>query len=87
MHFLADAGISLKTVEFLKHLGHDATHISSLGMQRAMDQEIIARARLEGRIVLTFDLDFGEILALGVRDRPSVILFRLEDSKTKAATR
>jgi len=22
MHFLADAGISLKTVEFLKHLGH-----------------------------------------------------------------
>lgn len=26
----------------------------------------------------TVDLDFGEILALGVRDRPSVVLFRLE---------
>lgn len=28
---------------------------------------------------LTFDLDFGQILALGVADSPSVVIFRLSD--------
>lgn len=32
-------------------------------------------------VVLTFDLDFGEILALGVLDRPSVVIFRLSDER------
>lgn len=30
---------------------------------------------------MTFDLDFGDILALGVLDRPSVILLRLSDER------
>ncbi len=36
-------------------------------------------ARSEGRIVPTFDLDFGEIMALSGRPGPSVILFRLRN--------
>ena len=39
------------------------------------------RARADGSIVITFDLDFGEILALGVLDKPSVIIFRLTDER------
>jgi predicted nuclease of predicted toxin-antitoxin system len=30
---------------------------------------------------VTFDLDFGDILALGVLDKPSVIIFRLADER------
>jgi hypothetical protein len=30
---------------------------------------------------LTFDLDFGEVLALGVLDKPNVIIFRLADER------
>ena len=33
MRFLADAGVSPKTVEFLKRLGHEAVHVRSLGLQ------------------------------------------------------
>lgn len=33
------------------------------------------------RALLTFDLDFGAILALGVLDQPSVITFRLADER------
>ena len=87
MRFLADAGISPKTVGALKQLGHDSTHVRELGLQRATDHEIIELARIEDRIVLTFDLDFGEILALGVRDRPSVILLRLEDETADSVLR
>jgi predicted nuclease of predicted toxin-antitoxin system len=39
------------------------------------------------RVVLTFDLDFGEILALGVLDKPSVILFRLADERAESVNR
>jgi predicted nuclease of predicted toxin-antitoxin system len=87
MRFLADAGISPKTVEFLKQLGHDIVHVRELGMERADDREIIDRARSDRRVVLTFDLDFGEILALGVHDRPSVVLFRLEDETADSVNR
>jgi predicted nuclease of predicted toxin-antitoxin system len=84
MRFLADAGISPKTIEFLRKLGHEAEHIRSLGMQRARDSEIMERARNDGSVVVTFDLDFGDILALGALSRPSVILLRLSDERPEA---
>lgn len=46
------------------------------------DGEIFAKAAAERRILLTFDLDFGEIVALS-QDRPvSIILFRLHNTRT-----
>lgn len=87
MRFLADAGISPNTVEFLKQLGHEATHVRTLGMQRAPDAQVIALARTDGSIVLSFDLDFGDLLALGVTDKPSVILFRLADERAESVNR
>ena len=81
MRFLADAGLSPATIAFLIELGHKAVHVRSLGMQRAPDVDIVARARTDSSIVLTFDLDFGDILALGVLDKPSVIIFRLADER------
>jgi predicted nuclease of predicted toxin-antitoxin system len=87
MRFLADAGISPKTVEFLKQLGHETTHVRTLGMQRAPDAHVIALARADGSVVLSFDLDFGDLLALGVTDKPSVILFRLADERAESVNR
>lgn len=84
MRFLADAGISPKTVEFLKQLGHEAIHVRTLKLQRAPDRELVQRARADDSVVVTFDLDFGDILALGVMDKPSVILFRLSDERAES---
>lgn len=81
MRFLADAGISPKTVEFLTQLRHDAVHVRTLGLQRAPDIVLVDRARGDGSVIMTFDLDFGDILALGVLDKPSVIIFRLNDER------
>ena len=81
MRFLADAGVSPKTVEFLTQLDHDAIHVRALELQRAPDVVLVERARADGSVVITFDLDFGEILALGVLDKPSVIIFRLTDER------
>lgn len=53
-------------------------------MQRASDRQIIVRARESSSIIVTFDLDFGELLARGVLDKPSVIIFRLGDERPDA---
>ncbi|MBY0493292.1 MAG: DUF5615 family PIN-like protein [Cyanobacteria bacterium] len=84
MRFLADAGISPETVELLTQLGHEATHVRTLGLQRAPDVVLVDRARADGSVVITFDLDFGDILALGVLNKPSVIIFRLSDERADA---
>ena len=84
MRFLGNAGISPRTIEFLRGLGHQAEHVRALGMQRASDFMIMERARADGSVILTFDLDFGDILALGALDRPSVIIFRLSDERPDA---
>ena len=87
MRFLADAGISPKTVEFLTRSGHDAAHVRTLGLQRSPDGDLVDRARTHSSVLLTFDLDFGDILALGMLDKPSVILFRLADERAESVNR
>jgi predicted nuclease of predicted toxin-antitoxin system len=48
-------------------------------LQRLPDPEILKKAAAEDRILLTFDLDFGDLLALGIKKSPSVVIFRLHD--------
>jgi predicted nuclease of predicted toxin-antitoxin system len=87
MRFLADAGLSPRTIEFIRHLGHEADHVRALGLDRATDAAIVAKARADSSVVLTFDLDFGAVLALGVLDKPSVVLFRLQDERADSVNR
>jgi predicted nuclease of predicted toxin-antitoxin system len=77
--FLADMGISPKTVTFLHTLGHDAVHLSEQGLERLPDPGIVEKAREEGRIVLVHDLCFGELVAASGAMLPSVITFRLRN--------
>lgn len=79
MKFLADMGISPKTVDFLTRLGYDATHLYSEGLERLPDADILAKALREERTVLTHDLDFGELVAASGSRLPSVITFRLRN--------
>jgi predicted nuclease of predicted toxin-antitoxin system len=62
--------------EDLAQAGHDIVHVRNLD-PRAPDGWIISRARAEGRIAITMDLDFGEIMAHVRESLPSVILLRL----------
>jgi len=79
MKFLLDMGLARSTAVFLRNQGYDAVHLREEGLQRLPDEEIIAKARLEGRIVLTHDLDFGRIIALSRSQLPRVIIFRLDN--------
>jgi predicted nuclease of predicted toxin-antitoxin system len=82
MRFLADMGVSTGVVEWLRNQGYDAKHLRHEGLHRLPNGEIFAKAIHENRIIMTFDLDFGEIVALAKGKSASVILFRLQNTRT-----
>jgi predicted nuclease of predicted toxin-antitoxin system len=84
MRFLADVGVSVSTARELRELGHDVLHLSEESLHLLPDDEILALAQDGGRAVLTFDLDFGDLLAAGAHRLPSVILFRLRDQTPRS---
>jgi predicted nuclease of predicted toxin-antitoxin system len=81
MRFLTDMGISPLTVAFLVGLGHDAVHLHEQGLDRMEDPAILEKARAEGRVLLTNDLDFGELMAASSARLPSVVIFRLRNMR------
>jgi len=77
MRFLLDMNLPPAVAEWLQSKGHDAVHIREIGLGHLPDREVFARAAEEGRIVVTFDLDFGEIAGLAGATGATVLLLRL----------
>lgn len=82
MRFLADMGVDVRVVEWLRRRGHDAIHLREEGLHRALDEQVFVKALAEDRIVLTFDLDFGDLAALTRERTARVLLFRLQNTRT-----
>jgi len=77
MRFLLDMNLPPAVAEWLQSKGHDAAHIREIGLGHLPDREVFARAAEEGRIVVTFDLDFGEIAGLAGATGATVLPLRL----------
>ena len=75
-------GVARRVVEWLRANGHDAVHLREQGLKRLPDSDIFKKAAEEQRIILTVDLDFGEIIALSGTHSTGVIIFRLRNTRT-----
>jgi predicted nuclease of predicted toxin-antitoxin system len=78
MKLLLDQGLPRTAAALLCEVGIDAVHVADIGMAAALDEQIVARAHAEGRVVVTLDADFHAILALTRATGPSVIRIRVE---------
>ncbi len=74
--FLIDMPLSPGLADWLIQQGYDAGHASRIGLHRALDQEILARAANEQRIVVPEDLNYPRLFALTQTKGPGLILFR-----------
>lgn len=83
MNLLVDACLSAAVSAVLRDAGHDAEHVADLNMLRSSDEEILARAKADGRIVLSADADFGALLAGSGASGPSVVLLRSSDQTVR----
>ncbi len=78
MRFVLDMNLSPTWAEYLTANGHDATHWISIGQPDDPDRVILEYAATHDAVILTQDLDFGTLLALGGYTTPSVIQFRAQ---------
>jgi len=79
-------GVADLTVTALRKLGHDVVHAREVGYHMLLDAEILAHARTQSRIVLAFDLDFGDLLAAAGESLPSVVLVRTHNQRAESVT-
>ena len=84
LRFLVDMNLPSKTVTNLQQQGWDVLRVSQVLPMNAEDSEILEFARQQNRVIITQDLDFSSLLALGGYEKPSLITFRLSapDSET-----
>jgi predicted nuclease of predicted toxin-antitoxin system len=75
MRFLADESCDFMVVRALRAAGHEVEAIAerSPGM---IDSDVLALAADEGRILLTEDKDFGQLVFARIREHSGVILVR-----------
>ena len=76
MKLLIDMNLSPRWVDALRAVGHEAVHWSTVGALTASDRDIMQFARNNDFVVLTHDLDFGDILAATGGAKPSVVQIR-----------
>ncbi len=87
MKFLANMGISPDAIVFLQSIGYEGFHLGREGLGRLPDSQILAKAHTEGYIILTHDLDFGDLMAASGASAPSVIIFRLRNMRPESVNR
>lgn len=76
MKVLIDESIQQGVADLLVHEGHDALHVVAIGLGGGSDDQVLATAKRDGRILVTADTDFGDLLALSGESQPSVVLLR-----------
>jgi predicted nuclease of predicted toxin-antitoxin system len=77
MNFLADVNISRHVVAHLRSWGHSVARVPEVMDPKSSDQAIISEARRRGAVVISFDQDFGAILAVGGASSPSLVNLRV----------
>src|SRR5438046_3183564 len=85
MKLLLDQGFGRGSAQVLREFGHDAVHVGELGIQKADDDVILARAIAEKRVIVTLDADFHASIAVRGASQPSVIRIRIERLASGAA--
>lgn len=88
MRLLADENLPKDAVSRLRERGYDVLWIRETD-PGATDASIVERAIHEGRVILTFDKDFGQMVVEGGHGEvPGVVLLRIAtpSAQTVAAT-
>ena len=76
MKFLVDECVGTSVVTALREAGHDVLAVVDI-MPQATDEDILHRAVEEGRIVVTNDKDFGELVYRNQWEHRGILLLRL----------
>ena len=75
--FLLDVNITPELGHLLLNDGHSFRLASNMESGKLKDDAILLIANENNEVIITHDLDFGELLAFNNDNKPSVVLFRI----------
>jgi predicted nuclease of predicted toxin-antitoxin system len=80
VRWLVDECVDAGLATLLFESGHDVVYMSDVA-PRASDPDVLNRADREGRLLLTEDKDFGDLVFRQARPVPGLVLARIEASR------
>ncbi len=86
MRFKLDENLRTEIGDTLRDLGHDVSTVYDQGLRGREDHEIANACRVEGRILISMDLDFSNIQMYPPENYAGLIVLRLR-AKGRAAVR
>lgn len=84
MKFLLDENLSPLHARTLRAMGHDAVSVVELGLSGAGDSVVRVAAIEGGRVLITLDGDFANVLRYPPAATPGVLRFRLHPPTEEA---
>ncbi|MFH1169960.1 MAG: DUF5615 family PIN-like protein [Candidatus Vogelbacteria bacterium] len=84
MRLLLDANLSPETAIFLRSRGFEAKSLIEMGLGALMDEKVFELARRNNSVLVTFDLDFGEMYYFATAKKLNVIVLRLNDQRVES---
>lgn len=85
LNLYLDQMLRLDVAQALRNEGHDVMRASEVGQARADDNEILEKAIVEDRILVTLDEHFGDWVILPLSKHPGVIRLKIDPTTSKNA--
>ena len=84
MQFKLDENLPPAAADLLRDLGHDVMTVYDQGLQSCTDPEVLAACQGKGKVLLSLDLDFSNILVYPPERYAGLIVLRLHKPGPKA---
>jgi predicted nuclease of predicted toxin-antitoxin system len=85
LKFLLDENVRKTLAAILAANGHDIVRVAEVASGKS-DVQVLTLARIEGRVLITYDSDFGELIFVGNEPPPySIIYIKIDPSDQKSA--
>jgi predicted nuclease of predicted toxin-antitoxin system len=79
--FKLDENIPRDLATLLRGEGHDVTNVEEEGLAGAEDPPVLKAATTEGRVLMTFDLDFADVRQYPPGAHAGIVVFRLSNQR------
>ncbi len=81
MKIKLDENLPTALAELLRAKGHDVATVVEEALGGSKDPKVLQAASSEGRMLLTFDLDFADIRHYPISSHAGIVVFRLRDQR------